>query len=192
MPKPRTFSSDYYVCPDRQLKAAAETKPLHGRDHRYRKPLEAIEDHHIPIKRRAQMPGRHVGPIHNVATETKVRPFRAEKNCAAFAAFDRVNYIGELLGHRVVDPVLWWIVKRNHGNRSLEFQRYVGHGCFPSGREVQAEPVQCGGAGKIEAGQIGVEVSAGDEDKLLGLERLFIRREGEVGKRDRVVRSNHH
>jgi len=44
-----------------------------------------------------------------------------------------------------------------------------------------AKPVAGGAAAHLEARLIGVEMAAWDQDELLGLMRLLIGREGEVG-----------
>src|SRR5260221_14586705 len=62
----------------------------------------------------------------------------------------------------------------------------------PSGVEMLSKPVDRCTTCNVEPRQIRVEVSAWDEDKLLGFERSLISCEGEVRERDRIVRSNDH
>jgi len=91
MPKASTFTRDNYVCAGRQLQSTAEAKPLHRGDYRQRKPFESIEEAHVPIEGCPQTTWRHLGPIHDVSTETKVGSFRTEQNGAAFARLDRLD-----------------------------------------------------------------------------------------------------
>lgn len=55
-----------------------------------------------------------------------------------------------------------------------------------------AKPVAGGAAAHLEARLIGVEMAAWDQDELLGLMRLLIGREGEVGDRDCILHGNDH
>lgn len=163
----------------------------HGDRFRHRRPCQLARrcGAQQPSKRARNLAGGVVGPGHDVAAKAEVPAFGAHQHDARVTAFDRVDRCGQFVNHLVADADLRRAIENDRGNAMLDWLLCCRKLRL---REVFLEPVQRGGTGLIEFGDVRIEVAARDRHEALRLKGALVGGQLEIGQRDRVLQRDDH